>query len=209
MRAGSLRGLMTIQKKVTLGSTNPDFYEANVVWQDWREDIPCDVEVRRGREHYDQQSKKRISEDVWLFRVRYEEVEGIDATFGISHDGNVFDIRSVRPDAQYRRYIIIECLLRDGVVQPAPLRADIKQIIPSGDVGDAYVGFTVVAEGGTAPYAFSFESGLSVPGLSIHASTGIVSGTPTTAGTYSVAIQVADAAGATIDLPTFHITIAA
>lgn len=74
----------------------------------------------------------------------------------------------------------------------------------------AYSGFTVSAFGGTAPYTFSVASGSLPPGITLNASTGAVSGTPTTAGTYSaIVIRVTDAAAATADLASFTITVAA
>lgn len=62
---------------------------------------------------------------------------------------------------------------------------------PGGALGVSY-GFTVTATG-TAPLSFS-ATGLPA-GLSIDASTGIISGTPSAAGTYDIAITVSNAAG--------------
>ena len=64
----------------------------------------------------------------------------------------------------------------------------------SGTVGTAISSFTVSASGGTAPYTFT-ATGLPA-GVSI-SSSGTVSGTPTTAGTYNVTVTARDAAGAT------------
>ena len=62
---------------------------------------------------------------------------------------------------------------------------------PSGTVGTPYSWTTCTPSGGTAPYAWSW-SGTTPPGLSISSSTGIVSGTPTTAGSYPVTLTVKD-----------------
>lgn len=61
-------------------------------------------------------------------------------------------------------------------------------------VGEAY-SYTYVATGGTAPYTFSVVSGTLPPGLTLDEDTGVLSGTPTTAGSYSFGVQVADALG--------------
>jgi prepilin-type N-terminal cleavage/methylation domain-containing protein len=66
--------------------------------------------------------------------------------------------------------------------------------LPGGTTGTAY-SVTVTASGGTTPRMFS-ATGLPA-GLTIGASTGTISGTPSTAGTYSVVVTVTDNAGAT------------
>jgi zinc metalloprotease ZmpA len=60
----------------------------------------------------------------------------------------------------------------------------------SGTVGTAITAFTVTASGGTAPYHFA-ATGLPA-GVSINATTGQVSGTPTAAGTSTVTVNVTD-----------------
>jgi len=64
----------------------------------------------------------------------------------------------------------------------------------TGTVGQA-TSLQMTASGGTAPYTWS-ATGLP-PGLSINASTGLISGTPSTAGTYTVTVTARDSANQT------------
>ncbi|WP_326556718.1 DUF7927 domain-containing protein [Micromonospora sp. NBC_01796] len=63
---------------------------------------------------------------------------------------------------------------------------------PTGEVGVAYsVPLTVTA--GTAPYVWSVSAGSLPPGVTLNASTGLLSGTPTAAGSFPFTVQVTDA----------------
>ncbi len=75
-------------------------------------------------------------------------------------------------------------------VQPASL-AITTASLPSGTVSMAYSA-TLTASGGTTPYTWSIASGLP-PGLTLNSTSGAITGTPTTAGTYSFTAQVKDA----------------
>ncbi len=63
--------------------------------------------------------------------------------------------------------------------------------LPSGTVGKAY-STTLKATGGTLPYSWTVSSGTLPPGLSLNATSGILSGNPTTSGTFTPTIQVTD-----------------
>jgi large repetitive protein len=76
--------------------------------------------------------------------------------------------------------------------------------LPNGAVGVAY-STTVAATGGTPPYAWSASS---LPaGLSINPSSGLISGTPTAAGTRTATVTVTDSATVTAS-NNFQVTIA-
>ena len=68
--------------------------------------------------------------------------------------------------------------------------------LPGGTVGTAY-SQTLQATGGTTPYTWSLASGTLPAGLTLNASTGVISGTPTAAGTSNFTAQVTDALSAT------------
>jgi hypothetical protein len=70
----------------------------------------------------------------------------------------------------------------------------------TGTVGTAYSTFTPTTTGGTAPYTYAL-TGTLPPGLNFSTSTGTISGTPTTVGTYSgLAESVTDSASHTANL---------
>lgn len=203
MRVGGLKQIISIQRRVQVGRT--PIGEPNWIWQDWLPGIFAEVSVRRGKEQWDPQTKQRYSEEVYHFRVRFEEVVGVDDTMTILHEDSIYKIRAILPDVQNRRDAIIEAVLQDGVVGANPLLPAIEEAINIGVVGLPYDGFTLSAIGGIAPYAFS-ATGLPL-GLSINSGTGAVTGTPTASGVSTVAIAITDAAGTVASIPVFEIEI--
>jgi hypothetical protein len=71
---------------------------------------------------------------------------------------------------------------------------------PASKAGTAITAVTLTAVNGTKPYAWS-STGLPA-GLTLNGSSGVVSGTPGTKGTYAVTTKVTDAAGATMSKST-------
>jgi hypothetical protein len=54
---------------------------------------------------------------------------------------------------------------------------------------------TITVTGGTGADILSLSAGVLPPGLTFHAATGVLSGTPTTAGTYNFTITATDSVG--------------
>ncbi|MFZ0250485.1 MAG: putative Ig domain-containing protein [Acidimicrobiales bacterium] len=68
--------------------------------------------------------------------------------------------------------------------------------LPAATVGQSYnCGTDITASGGTAPYTYSVSGGSLPPGLSLNASTGAITGTPTGGGTFTFIVTVVDSAG--------------
>jgi hypothetical protein len=80
-------------------------------------------------------------------------------------------------------------------------------LVPGGTVGAPY-STTLSASGGTAPYAWSVQSGSLPAGLTLNAATGAVTGVPTAAGTTSFTVRATDAKSHTATA-TLSITVAA
>ena len=80
----------------------------------------------------------------------------------------------------------------NSVTPTAPLTIT-TTTLPAGRVNRSYSA-TVQVTGGTLPYTWKIASGALPPGLTLGASTGTISGTPTKPGSYSFTIAVADGA---------------
>ena len=92
-----------------------------------------------------------------------------------------------------------------GNPKPMPLAISTSSL-PSGQVGAAY-NMTLVATGGTTPFNWTTTSGTLPAGLSLNASTGAITGTPTTtANNLALTFQVNDS-GSPMQSKTFNLTL--
>ncbi len=87
--------------------------------------------------------------------------------------------------------MLVGCgFLSTHTAPPATLAVTTTSSLTAGTASAAY-SLTLAVTGGTAPYTWSVISGSLPAGLSLSAA-GVLSGTPTTAGTYTFTIQVVD-----------------
>ena len=93
-------------------------------------------------------------------------------------------------------------------VQAAPL-AITTDSLPNGTLNVAYSA-TLAASGGTLPYTWSISGGALPGGLTLNASTGAITGTPITVGTFNFTAQASDSSNP-VQSPTkaLSITVAA
>jgi hypothetical protein len=75
-------------------------------------------------------------------------------------------------------------------VKPAPLKVTTTSLAAA--TGGKPYSATLAATGGVTPYTWSVSSGSLPPGLSLDSATGVISGTPDVAGTYSFTVTVTD-----------------
>ncbi|RDS81425.1 putative Ig domain-containing protein [Dyella psychrodurans] len=78
--------------------------------------------------------------------------------------------------------------------------------LPIGEQNATYPSQTLTASGGTSPYTFAITSG-SLPGGMTLSSSGVLSGTPTSSGTFSFSVTATDAHGFTSSAANYSITI--
>jgi hypothetical protein len=109
----------------------------------------------------------------------------IKATDSASHTGT-------------RAYSVTVSPANDLTLSPASL--------PAGTVGTAYSSTTITASGGTSPYTFAKSSGTLPVGLSL-SSGGVLSGTPTTAATYSFTVTATDHNGNHVGSKSYSVTV--
>ena len=134
---------------------------------------------------------------------------------GYSYDNNIYSyaVTSTATDSSSGKYDTIVAHVSNDVggtagtgiltyeINPSGVAPLIPLRIETGTLFDGEVGLAYSqpesALGGTTPYTWSIASGSLPAGLSLNASTGTISGTPTTAGTSNFTVRVTDGASPT------------
>lgn len=139
-------------------------------------------------------------------------VQLIGYMFGAGFDG----FNECGPPSQHNLHIGFSELLQIEVISyditptptPTPVPPSTLYLarLLDGIVGDAFT-YTIEVEGdGTPPYTFTLESGTLPSGLTLGSGSGIISGTPSETGTFSIVVKITDAAAYEV-LSYYDITV--
>lgn len=130
---------------------------------------------------------------VWISNARQWASIGLELRTGVAST-TIAPSNAVAPNvrAGAQNYQVTVAPPPTAGSTPVP----VAQIIQSGTTGIAY-SETISAQGGVAPYTYTVILGALPTGTSLNPSSGVISGTPSTAATFNFVIQVTDANGST------------
>jgi hypothetical protein len=92
------------------------------------------------------------------------------------------------------------------IIDVAPLSITSSGNLTAGQVGQAY-SHQLQFSGGRAPYTWSLPAAPLPSGLTLDANTGLISGTPTQAGTYNFTVRLADSANGAVTSSNLRIAV--
>lgn len=129
-----------------------------------------------------------------VFNVCATVVQVPDAVFGTpTRLGNYNVVVTVKdtatpPNTSSTNYMIV-------VNNPPPPVMNSAPTPPIATLNSPYAGVNFTATGGLLPYTAWTETGMLPQGMAFDSATGVLSGTPTAAGSFPIAIKVTDSAG--------------
>jgi hypothetical protein len=131
------------------------------------------------------------------FCYLFQETYASGTASAVWNGSAIIPITSGQPLWQASCYAVGRCVGVGGLyndfyveISSPPLAVATSATLPGGTVGTAY-STTLTASGGNAPFSWKVSSGSLPAGLTL-SSAGVVSGTPTTAGTSTFTAKVTD-----------------
>ena len=139
---------------------------------------------------------------IWISNARQWAAIGLELRTGVSATSIAAE-NKVGPSVKSAfNYQVVKSEFLISGSTPVP----VAQILQTATVGVAY-SETVSAQGGVSPYTYTVTIGALPTGTSLNPSTGVISGTPSTLGTYNFTVKVTDTNGST-GTQAFQITVA-
>ena len=153
---------------------------------------PADTSVTAGGRVQFQASVKNTSNTA----VVWSATAGSISASGLWTAPTASGLQSIRITATSVADSSVQSSAVATVTSPTPTLTITTQSLPSGTTATNYSA-PLMASGGQAPYQWSIASGTLPAGINLDPGTGTLSGSASTAGTFSFAVQVADATSQT------------
>ena len=117
---------------------------------------------------------------------------GASATAGVERPDGVVGRQVSFAQPQLTSGRAVRCTFGPPTPPPPPPVSVTTTSLPGGEVGQLY-SQTLAATGGTPPYTWTVDAGSLPPGVVLDSASGVVSGTPTSAGTFVFTMKATDA----------------